>query len=136
MYQERINPEDEMTSTISMTTIKDILDSKGYKVFFGPPEKAMDGQVHIEIYDMLLEVETPVIYHIHTGVSLGVSTSKPELLTALIVKLILDVENQLYIDETLNRGTFKFTTITFSKPGELYNVAIKCDFFESIQITV
>lgn len=124
-----------MTNTVSMTTIKEILENKGYSVMYGPPDKAMENQVSMEISEMILEIETPVIYHLHTVVSLGISTSKPEVMPALIRKLILDIENQLYIDATLNRGTFKFTSITFSKPGELYCVAIHCNFFESIMIT-
>lgn len=124
-----------MTNTVSMETIKTILEDKGYSVMFGPPDKAIENQVSMEVAGLLLEIETPTVYHLHTAVSLGISTSKPQLLTALIIKLIKDVEEQLYIDSTLNRGTFKFTSINFTKPGELYAVAVVCDFYESILIT-
>jgi hypothetical protein len=125
-----------MTNTVSLTTIKEILENKGYSVLFGPPDKVMENQVSIEVSDLKLEIETPVIYHIHTEAALGIATSKPELLTAKVIKLVKDIEEQLYTDVTLGRGTFKFTSVTFSKPGELYVVTVRCDFFESILISI
>lgn len=123
-------------TTVNMTIIKEILENKGYSVFFGPPEKAAENQVSMEVVDMALEIEGTVLYHFHTELSLGISTSAPETLSTKIIKLIKDVEEQLYADSILNRGAFKFTTINFSKPGELYVVSVRCNFFESIMISI
>ena len=89
----------------------------------------------MEILDIVLEIETPTLYHIHTILSLGISTSRPETMVELLKKLILDVENQLFADYINNRGTFKFQAVRISKPGELYIISVQCNFFESIQIT-
>lgn len=124
-----------MTDTVNLNTLKTILESKGYSVIFGPPDKATEGQVNIDIDDYQLEIETPTIYHLHTFPALGISTSHPELLTDKIKKLITDVENTLYADGTLNRGSFTFRNIKFSKPGTLYTVSVVCQYRDIILIT-
>lgn len=124
-----------MTDAVSMESIRTILEDKGYSVMFGPPDKAIENQVSMEIADLQLDIETPTLYNLWPAIRLGISTSRPEKLVEMVVKLIKDTEEGIYLNTLQRRGSFKFTTITFTKPGELYVVSVLCIYLEAIQIT-
>ena len=124
-----------MTDAVSMESIRTILEDKGYSVLFGPPDKAIENQVSMEIADLELTIETPTLYNLWPAIRLSISTSQPEKLVEKIVKIITDTEEGVYTNNLQRRGSFKFTRVTFSKPGELYIVSVICVYLESIEIT-
>jgi hypothetical protein len=123
-----------MTETIGIAVLKRIFDDKGFTVSYGPTEKLAEGEISLRLKDMDIIIEDPYLYHLWNVISIGFQIRDPSLIPSKTAEIIKLVEENIYTDLVLDRGTFKFVGASVKQPGEIYQVEITCMYKELVTI--
>ena len=111
------------------------LEKCGYDVSTTPLPSKPDRKIEIVLDDLDLDVSDSQLYTMWVTYALKWTDTKPLEIPGYIKTLCEKVERYLYQHSTMNRGSFRWSTIKMDKKtGTQYDIVLKAQYLEDIQI--
>jgi hypothetical protein len=123
-----------MTETVGIAVLKRFFDDHGFTVSYGPTEKLAEGEISLRLDDFDIIIEDSYLYHLWYVIAIGFQLRDPSLIPPKVSEVIKLVEEHLYSETILDRGTFKFVGASVKQSGEMYQIKITCMYKELVTI--
>jgi len=118
-----------------ITAIRTALTSLGYTVHATRQEKIGTNEIVVILDDLSIRIETNAVYRAYVWVLLEWDTMAPDNIPTQIVKLVRDLENEIYIESSEEcKATFKFIQSEINQLGLMYRVSVTIEYVDLIDL--